>query len=187
MSRRRASSTCSTTRKSASIIAAVGTDIGNPEDISKLRYGKIVILTDADVDGQHIRTLLLTFFFRQMRKLVESGNIYVARPPLFKVTQKKQVRFIQTAAEMSMELNQRGLKDTVLVVTTGEKPQRVEGDDLAALLDILDKLEQSLQILERRGIVFQSFIQHADARGLADLACQAGGQGALVPYRRGGG
>ena len=149
-----------------SIIAAVGTDIGNPEDISKLRYGKIVILTDADVDGQHIRTLLLTFFFRQMRKLIESGNIYVARPPLFKVTQKKQVRFIQTIMEMSTELNQRGLHGTVLVVSTGPEPRRIEGERLAGLLEVLDKLESLLQILERRGVVFLSFINHADKRGL---------------------
>ena len=76
-------------------------DIGDDEDISQVRYGKIVILTDADVDGQHIRTLLLTFFFRQMRKLIENGHVYVARPPLYKVTQKKNVRFIQTAEEMT--------------------------------------------------------------------------------------
>jgi len=146
-----------------SIIAAVGTDIGNPDDISKLRYGKIVILTDADVDGQHIRTLLLTFFFRQMRRLVEAGNIYVARPPLYKVTQKKQVRFIQTAAEMATELNQRGLANTVL--TVAGKTERIEGERLARLLDVLDKSEQSLMILERRGVVFSSFIAQANDKG----------------------
>src|SRR6202011_4093271 len=64
-----------------SIISAVGIDIGNSEDISRRRYDKIVLLTDADVDGQHIRTLLLTFFYRQMRKLIEDGHIFVARPP----------------------------------------------------------------------------------------------------------
>ena len=149
----------------ASLIGAIGIDIGNPEDISRLRYGKIVILTDADVDGQHIRTLLLTFFFRQMRKLIESGNIYVARPPLYKVTQKKQVRFIQTAGEMSTELNQRGLNSTVLIVMTGPEPRRIEGERLGILVDVLDKLEQSLIILERRGVVFQSFIASADSKG----------------------
>ena len=87
-----------------------------------MRYGKIVILTDADVDGQHIRTLLLTFFFRQMRKLIEDGNIYVARPPLYKVTQKKNVRFIKTAEEMTAELNRRGLDGTRLVPTGKRRP-----------------------------------------------------------------
>ena len=85
----------------AALIAAVGVDIENAEDIAKLRYGKVVILTDADVDGQHIRTLLLTFFFRQMRKLIEDGHVFVARPPLFRVTQKKENRFVQTREEMA--------------------------------------------------------------------------------------
>ena len=84
----------------SALIAAIGVDIDNVEDISKVRYGKIIILTDADVDGQHIRTLLLTFFFRQMRKLIEAGHVFVARPPLYKVTQKKEVRFVQTREEM---------------------------------------------------------------------------------------
>ena len=88
----------------AALIAAVGVDIDNVEDVSKVRYGKIIILTDADVDGQHIRTLLLTFFFRQMRKLIEDGHIFVARPPLYKVTQKKENRFVQTREEMGQEL-----------------------------------------------------------------------------------
>ncbi len=92
----------------AALIAAVGVDIGNVEDVSKVRYGKIIILTDADVDGQHIRTLLLTFFFRQMRKLIEDGHIFVARPPLFKVTQKKESRFVQTREEMVVELTAAG-------------------------------------------------------------------------------
>jgi DNA gyrase subunit B len=144
-----------------SIIAAVGTDIGNPDDIGKLRYGKIVILTDADVDGQHIRTLLLTFFFRQMRKLVEEGHIYVARPPLYKVTQKKQVRFIPTAPEMSAELSSRGLQSTVLAA----HGRRLEGERLKELLDVLEKLEAALQILERRGIPVAVFAQFANAEG----------------------
>jgi DNA gyrase subunit B len=144
-----------------SIIAAVGTDIGNPDDIGKLRYGKIVILTDADVDGQHIRTLLLTFFFRQMRKLVEDGHIYVARPPLYKVTQKKQVRFIPTAPEMSAELSARGLQSTVLAA----HGRRLEGERLKELLDVLEKLEAALQILERRGIPVAVFAQFANAEG----------------------
>ncbi len=145
----------------ASLIGAIGVDIGNPEDISKVRYGKIVILTDADVDGQHIRTLLLTFFFRQMRKLIEDGHIYVARPPLYKVTQKKSVRFVQTADEMTTELNRRGLIDTRL-----ETARRVfEGDDLTALMGVMDRVEHSLAILERRGVTIPAFIQHANAAG----------------------
>lgn len=138
----------------ASLIAAIGVDIGEEVDISKVRYGKVIILTDADVDGQHIRTLLLTFFFRQMRKLIENGNIYVARPPLYKVTQKKNVRFIKTAEEMTSELNRRGLDGTRLVV--GET--NIEGERLTNLMDILEKLEASLLILERRGVNLSTYL-----------------------------
>src|SRR5262249_35214254 len=82
------------------LISAVGVDIGTEADLEKLRYGKVIILTDADVDGQHIRTLLLTFFYRQMSRLVEEGRIFVARPPLYKVTQKKTARYVNSAEEM---------------------------------------------------------------------------------------
>jgi DNA gyrase subunit B len=144
-----------------SIISAVGIDIGNVEDITRLRYGKVVILTDADVDGQHIRTLLLTFFYRQMRKLIDDGHIYVARPPLFKVTQKKQVRYVQTIEAMSHELMDRGLTGTKLDVLAIEadgsamaaRPaMQFEGERLAQIAGVLSKLEESLQIFERRNM-----------------------------------
>src|SRR5205085_11135014 len=99
-----------------SIISAVGIDIGNVEDISRRRYARIILLTDADVDGQHIRTLLLTFFYRQMLKLLEGGHIFVARPPLYKVTHRKSVRYVQTPEEMNRELMERGLSGTKLTV-----------------------------------------------------------------------
>lgn len=147
----------------ASLIAAVGIDIDNVEDISKVRYGKIIILTDADVDGQHIRTLLLTFFFRQMRKLVECGHLYVARPPLYKVTHKKQVRFVQTREEMIKELMARGLSGTVLHVQAyGNRPQRdLSGEELNRLLAPLNEAETAVVHLERRGHTLESFLQRA--------------------------
>jgi DNA gyrase subunit B len=140
-----------------SIISAVGIDIGNSEQLEGLRYGKVVILTDADVDGQHIRTLLLTFFYRQMQKLVDGGHIYVARPPLYKVTQKKNVRYVQTMEEMARELMARGLDGTKLTVLPppeqqGAAPAVFEGDRLRQLVQVLDELEGALQILERRGL-----------------------------------
>jgi DNA gyrase subunit B len=146
----------------AALISAVGVDIGNTEETAKLRYGKIVILTDADVDGQHIRTLLLTFFFRQMRKLVEEGRIFVARPPLFKVTQKKESRFVQTREEMAGELMGRGMKDTSLVLLPYEKrtaEQTLSGDQLKQLLPLLADVENSVAILERRGHSIASFVK----------------------------
>ena len=143
-----------------SIISAVGIDIGIIEDLEKLRYGKVVILTDADVDGQHIRTLLLTFFYRQMPKLIEEGHIYVARPPLYKVTQKKQVRYVQTVEEMTRQLMERGLAGTKLELLAqgadGPTPDRAaatfEGERLMHLAQALAKLEESLVIYERRGM-----------------------------------
>jgi DNA gyrase subunit B len=139
-----------------SLISAIGIDIGNTEDINGLRYGKVILLTDADVDGQHIRTLLLTFFYRQMRPLIEKGHIWVARPPLFKIVQKKSTRYVQTIEEMEAELLQRGIDGTKLTVAPPEgskaEPILFEGERLKALMGVLDLLEKSLVILERRGL-----------------------------------
>jgi DNA gyrase subunit B len=154
----------------ASIISAVGVDIGNSGDTSKLRYSKVVILTDADVDGQHIRTLLLTLFYRQMFKLIEEGHIYVARPPLYKVTQKKNVRYVNTPEEINQELQARGLAGTRLQVLpppgAAAAPVTLEGERLAALLKVLAELEGPLQILERRGLSLASFLARGGAQGL---------------------
>jgi DNA gyrase subunit B len=146
----------------AALIAATGIDIENVEDVSKVRYGKVIILTDADVDGQHIRTLLLTFFFRQMRKLIEEGHIFVARPPLYKVTQKKEARFIQTREEMTKELTERGLKGTVLNVTKPGSPAReVNAEALAKLLPLVAEAETAVVSLERRGYTLEAFLEKA--------------------------
>jgi DNA gyrase subunit B len=153
------------------LISAVGIDIGNTEDIDKRRYDKVIILTDADVDGQHIRTLLLTFFYRQMRKLLEEGHIFVARPPLYKVTYKKSVRYVQSIAEMNRELRERGLAGTRFTSfpppadsgpggppAGAAAPVVFEGDRLARLVQVLGEMEESLQILERRGLNLAGFL-----------------------------
>ncbi len=152
----------------AALIAAVGVDIGNAEDVTKVRYGKIVILTDADVDGQHIRTLLLTFFFRQMRKLIENGNLFVARPPLYKVTQRKETRFVQTREEMAGELFGRGLRDARLEVlaVNGRAAATVAGDALRGLVPILEEVDEAARILDRRGHPFGDFLKRRTSAGL---------------------
>jgi DNA gyrase subunit B len=168
------------------LIAAIGLDIGvditseeAEEAIKKLRYNRIVLMSDADVDGQHIRTLLLTFFYRQMPLLVARGHIYVARPPLYKVTEKKNVRFVQTADEMQRQLIERGLKGTKLAIfpRSGDgEPRRVEGAELANLLKMMTTLEEALSTLERRGINLASFLARLDPeRGLPVFHVLVGG------------
>lgn len=132
------------------IIAAIGTDIGEAEDTNKRNYDKLILLTDADVDGSHIRTLLLTFLYRQMPKLLAEGHVYLAQPPLYKLTQRKTVRYLQTREALSKELLDRGLNGTKLHLEATKKA--VEGDDLRRLVEILQNLEHALFVLERRGL-----------------------------------
>jgi DNA gyrase subunit B len=171
-----------------SLISAVGIDIGNSENLENLRYGKIVILTDADVDGQHIRTLLLTFFYRQMQQLIAKGHIFVARPPLFKVTQKKHIRYVKTAEEMNRELIDRGLDGTKLtvapspgvatpgLVASGSEVPPFEGERLARLGVVLAELEEALVILERRGLNLAQFLARAGNTGLPLYRVLLGGK-----------
>ncbi len=166
----------------SSLISAIGVDIGNEADYpavkERLRYNRIIIMTDADVDGQHIRTLLLTFFYRQMSHLVAQGHIYVARPPLYKVTQKKQARFVATREEMATELLDRGLKDAVLEAhpRKGGMPTEITGERLAGVMKFAAKLEESLQLLEKRGLTLGVFLAKLTKEGLPAFKAVAAGQ-----------
>jgi DNA gyrase subunit B len=132
-----------------SMISAVGTGIGDEQDLAKRRYNKIIIMTDADVDGSHIRTLLLTFFYRQMYDLVRAGHLYVAQPPLFRVQNKKDTYYVQTEEEMKAQLLELGLVESVFDPGDGKL---VEGKQMTRLCQTLAALEEALVALERRGI-----------------------------------
>ncbi|MCD0463380.1 DNA gyrase subunit B [Roseiconus lacunae] len=142
-----------------SMIQAIGTGIGNDQDISKRRYNKIVVMTDADVDGSHIRTLLLCFFYRQMYQLVADGHVYVAQPPLFRVTQGRNRYYVQTEEEMKGQLLDRGLNDTVFEAEDG---RRVEGDQMRKLCSSLASMEDAILALERRGVSLRVHAQRLD-------------------------
>ena len=131
------------------MIAALGTSIG-PEDfdVTKLRYHRIIIMTDADVDGSHIRTLLLTFFYRQMRALVDNGYVYIAQPPLFRAKRGRTETFIRDERELDAWLIRRAVESRVVVLPDGTE---ITGAALEQKLEKLITFRKLLQVVERRG------------------------------------
>jgi len=131
------------------MIAALGTGIGAEDfDASKLRYHRIIIMTDADVDGSHIRTLLLTFFYRQMRALVDNGYVYIAQPPLFRAKRGRSEHFIRDERELENWLIRRAVASRILVLPDGTE---ISGTDLERKLEKLIHYRKLLQVVERRG------------------------------------
>jgi DNA gyrase subunit B len=168
------------------IISALGTGIGADEfDLSKCRYGKVILMTDADVDGAHIRTLLLTFFFRQMSQLFLNDVIYIAQPPLYEIRTKgkKNSDYVLSEGQMHKRMIARGLEGTELVVRDnkkgekGKKGQKVTDKQLAVLVKTLADAERNIAILAKRGINFNDFAQsYYDGKRLPQFRICIGGQ-----------
>src|SRR5690348_14303564 len=136
------------------MITALGTGIGKDDfDVAKLRYDKIIIMTDADVDGSHIRTLLLTFFFRHMNELITRCKVYIAQPPLYRLKKGKSEKYIKDQKEFDREIMRRATENvTVEIHSNGSgKPKAViEGGELRAFLLNLNEFQEAFHKLERR-------------------------------------
>ena len=154
-----------------SMITAIGTGIGKPKeeiegaakskdetsfDISKLRYGRIIIMTDADVDGSHIRTLLLTFFYRQMTELVRAGKIYIAQPPLYQIKRKKREEYVDDDVQLNKILITLGAEDVRLKNLADDK--ELSAAQLKDILESLERLAKLSESIRRHGGDFESFL-----------------------------
>lgn len=145
------------------IITSLGTGIGVEEfDIEKLRYNKIIIMCDADVDGSHIRTLLLTFFYRHMYRLIENGNLYIACPPLYQVKKGKNIKYISTAEEMDKTLITLGLENAKLKYEKRE----ITGDALLTLLEVIKQVARMIKVLHRRSLTLPEALKLHDEFGV---------------------
>jgi len=156
------------------LITALGAGIGRDDfDIEKIRYHKIVVMTDADVDGAHIRTLLLTFFFRQMPQVIERGYLYIAQPPLYKASKGKAQRYLKDEAEMETYLLDEGVEGTVLTLGSGEK---LAGHDLLALVMTARGAKANVERLAARAPAFaveQAALAGLLSEGSEDMAAAA--------------
>lgn len=146
------------------MISAFGCGIGKDNfNIEKLRYHKIVIMTDADVDGSHIRTLLLTFLYRHMPALIESGYVYIAQPPLYRVSRKKKGQYIHSEREMDEYLLNLGMSDVSIKMAAHS--EILEKDEFKALIYSILEVEQLINTVERKGIPFREFLEAKNEEG----------------------
>ncbi len=159
------------------LVTALGTGIGAEDfDGAKCRYGKVVIMTDADVDGSHIRTLLLTFLFRHMRPLIEQGKVFVAQPPLFRLTRRKREEYIFDEQSLKDRLQALGAHSVTLERLDGAAPA-ITGGRIESAADRLGQLEALLRPLERRGIPVGAYLaSRGDGPGLPIAALAFAGR-----------
>ncbi len=146
------------------IISAIGGGVGENFDISKVRYKKIIIMTDADVDGSHIRTLLLTFFYREMPDLIKQGYIYIAQPPLYKVKKGKKEFYVETEKEMENILINLATENIDLKISHNSKKQDFKGN-IEELLEISKNLNELIKTVENKGINFKKLIEYYKKNG----------------------
>ena len=147
------------------MITAVGTGIGDGDsegafNLEKLRYHKIIIMTDADVDGSHIRTLLLTFFYRQMPELVKRGFVYIAQPPLYQISRKKRVEYVEDDAQLNRILIQLGTEELRLRNLRDEN--ELSEKQLSEILELLEALDKYANGLRRKGGDFATYLERRD-------------------------
>jgi len=150
------------------MIKALGTGIHTDFNISRLRYHKVVIMTDADVDGAHIRTLLLTFFYRQMPEIIERGHLFIAQPPLYKLKKGKREVYIQNDEELEAFLLDQ-ISDGIKV-TARDSGTIIEGDDLAPLVKKLRKEQELFELMERKGMERKVLHVLLDIEGITELS-----------------
>ena len=169
------------------LITALGTGIGRGEDggfdISKLRYHKIIIMTDADVDGAHIRTLLLTFFYRQMPELIEKGHLYIAQPPLYKVTKGRSETYLKDQTGLEDYLIDSGLTDTILQLGKGETRAGPDLREIVVEARVVQRILDGLHSRYSRKVVEQAAIAGALDAGLLGNRQLAEGKAAAVAER----
>lgn len=140
------------------IVMSLGTSIGEDFDISKLRYNRIIIMADADVDGSHIRTLLLTFFYRQLPQLVDNGHVFIAQPPLYRMRRGKREEYVHTQKEMN-EIILNLAAESLALQAQGKKDKKdYTRGQIKKLIGLLMKLEKLLSSLERRGVKREEYI-----------------------------
>ena len=144
------------------MITAIGCGFGEEWDVSKARYHKVVIMTDADVDGAHIRTLLLTFFYRRMPELIEKGYVYIAQPPLYKVERKKKTEYVLTDGELTEKLLTLGLDDFEV---KGKDGAPLEKERARALLVLLAEIEATAKMVAERGFDAAALLKDEAAQG----------------------
>ncbi len=152
----------------SNIITALGAGIGKDDfNIEKLRYGKVIIMSDADVDGSHIRTLILTFFFRHMPDLIENGRLYIACPPLYRVQKGKgKPQYVLTEDDMQNALLRLGVQGTRCEVRDNGNSRSLEGGDLDKLLDLINRISRYTRAVQYKGVTLEEYFNQRKDLGM---------------------